>query len=54
MLSHHFAASGTVDVETIRMIFPTADFGAFFGEDIATAAASIIVVMRMQPTKKPL
>jgi len=43
VLIDYMAASGTVDVEPVRMIFPSADLGAFLGEDIAEAPAPITI-----------
>jgi len=43
VLIDYVFASGTVDVEPVTMVFPTADLGAFFGEDIAAASALIII-----------
>jgi len=38
------AAVGTMDVETVGVIWPSADLGAFFGEDIVTPGTTIIVL----------
>jgi hypothetical protein len=48
------AASGTVDMETIRMILPTADFGIFLSKNIATAPTTIITPTKTPPRKEPL
>jgi len=53
VLSDYLFASGTVDVEPIRMILPAADLGAFFGEDIAAAPALITVPTETPPRKEP-
>jgi hypothetical protein len=48
------AAFGTVDVETIRMILPTADSGIFLSKHIATAPTTIITPTKTPPRKEPL
>jgi hypothetical protein len=48
------AAAGTMHVETIRVILPTADSCAFPGEDVAALLACVEVLAVPQPRKKPL
>jgi hypothetical protein len=48
------AASRTVDMETVRMILPTADSGIFLSKHIATAPTTIITPTKTPPRKEPL